>query len=178
MTDTPSFPVATPYFAVGRQKLIVMSMATLSTYQLYWFYKNFQRVGSLTGDSGSAMGRAFFAPFTAHRLFARVRTDALSRGIPVRWSTGGLAVIYFGLTVSCFLSYPWWTLALASVFAVLPVHATTQQINAMTEPRAPRNDGYTPGNLTLIVLGLALTVVAIIATREADIFLQQLLDQL
>ena len=97
MTDAQPKTEEQPYFPVSRQKLIVMSVTTLSMYQIYWFYQNYQRVNARAGGGGSPFWRAIAAPITAHGLFARVRTDAQSRFIPVSWSSAGLAVIYFGL---------------------------------------------------------------------------------
>jgi hypothetical protein len=178
MTDTPSAPVVTPYFPVARHKLIVMSLATLSTYQLYWFYRNFERIAARTGARSSVFWRAFFAPVTAHGLFAQVRLDARARFISVTWSAGGLAMIYFALTMACFLSYPWWLLALASVFAVLPVHAAAQAVNEIEVPNGPRNDRYTMWNVVAIVAGIGLTIAGVIATRDVDLLFQQLESQL
>lgn len=178
MTDTPAAAAAPPYFPVARQKLIVMSLATLSTYQLYWFYRNFQLVAERKGERGSVFWRALFAPITAHALFAQVRLDARSRFIAVGWSAGGLAVIYFVLNIACFLSYPWWMLALLSVFAVLPVHAAAEAVNAIDAPSAPRNDGYSTWNIVAIVVGILLTIAGVIATRQVDLLFQQLESQL
>lgn len=178
MTDATLPEIDALYFPVSRQKLIVMSMTTLSMYQIYWFYKNFERMNARTGGGGSPFWRAITAPITAHGLFARVRTDAQSRLIGVTWSSAGLAVIYFGLTLVCFFDYPWWTIALLSVFALLPVHATMESVNQKVAPHAPRNDAYTSRNVFFIVLGLALTALGLYLTRLAQIFLEQLVNQL
>ena len=178
MTDPQPKTEEQPYFPVSRQKLIVMSVTTLSMYQIYWFYQNYQRVNARAGSGGSPFWRAIAAPITAHGLFARVRTDAQSRFVPVSWSSGGLAVIYFGLTLLCFFDYPWWTLALASVFALLPVHATMDTVNRKVAPQGPRNDGYSAANILWIVVGLALTLLGLYLTRLAQQFLEQLMDQL
>ncbi|HEV7704620.1 MAG TPA: hypothetical protein VGO46_10025 [Gemmatimonadaceae bacterium] len=178
MTDAQPTAEEQPYFPVSRQKLIVMSVTTLSMYQIYWFYQNYQRANERAGSGGSPFWRAIAAPITAHGLFARVRTDAQSRFIPVSWSSGGLAVIYFGSTLLCFFDYPWWTLALGSVFALLPVHATMSAVNSKVAPKGPRNDEYTAANAVWIVIGLALTAVGLYVTRLAQQFLEQLMDQL
>jgi uncharacterized membrane protein len=155
-----------------------MSVTTLSMYQIYWFFKNYQRMNERVGGGGSPFWRAVAAPLTAHGLFAHVRTDAQSRFIPVRWSSAGLAVIYLGLTLICFFDYPWWTLALGSVFALVPVHATMEEVNRKVAPNAARDDSYSAANAAVIVLGVALTILGLYLTRLAQEFLQQLVDQL
>lgn len=37
------------YFAVSATKFIVMSACTLGLYEVFWFYKNWQRVKEKTG---------------------------------------------------------------------------------------------------------------------------------
>ncbi|MEO8879943.1 MAG: hypothetical protein ABI446_06055 [Gemmatimonadaceae bacterium] len=178
MTDAPSAVAQAPYFPVSRQKLIVMSMTTLSIYQIYWFYRNWQRANARQGSGGSPFWRALAAPITAHGLFADVRTDAQSRFVAVGWSSAGLAVIYFALTLCCFLDYPWWTIALGSVFALLPVHTTMEAVNAKVAPSAPRNDGFSMMDGVAIAVGIALTILGLYLTRQAEIFLNQLLNEL
>ena len=178
MTGAPPTAVDAPYFPVARQKLIVMSVTTLSMYQIYWFYRNWQRINARAGSGGSPFWRALAAPLTAHGLFADVRTEAQSRFITPGWSSAGLAVIYFALTLCCFLDYPWWTIALGSVFALLPVHATMEEVNQKVAPSASRNESYSAIDAVVIVLGIALTILGLYLTREAQIFLDQLLNQL
>jgi hypothetical protein len=178
VTMPPNRPdVEAPYFSVAVHKLIVMSVTTLSTYQIYWFYKNYQRMNQGTGG-GSPFWRALLAPLSAHGLFAHVRADAQSRFIPVGWSSAGLAVIYLCLTLICFFDYPWWTLALASVFALVPVQATMNAVNRKVAPTAPRDDCYSAANAIAIAGGLALTILALYLTRLAQIFVEQLVNQL
>jgi hypothetical protein len=178
MSAAPASELDAPYFPVARHKLIVMSVTTLLTYQIYWFYKNFQRMQQRTGGAGSLFWRAVAAPLTAHGLFAHVRADARSRMIPVKWSAAGLAGIYLGLTLLCFFDYPWWTLALGSVFALVPVHATMETINRAVAPAAPHNDRYSTTDIIAIVVGLALTALGLYLTREAKLFLDDLVNQL
>lgn len=170
--------VEAPYYSVAIHKLIVMSVTTLSMYQIYWFYKNFQRVNQRSGGGGSPFWRAIAAPLTAHGLFAHVRTDAQSRFISVSWSSAGLAVIYFCLTLICFFDYPWWTLALGSVFALVPVQATMDEVNRKVAPSAARDERYSAANAAVIVGGVALTILALYLTRLAQLFVQQLVNQL
>jgi hypothetical protein len=170
--------VETPYLPVARHKLIVMSLATLSLYQIHWFYQNFRRMDQRTGGGGSPFWRAVAAPLTAYSLFARVRADAQSRFIAVNWSSAGLAVIYLCLTLICFFDYPWWTLALGSVFALVPVHATMESVNRKVAPNAARDGAYSVTNAVVIVLGIALTILALYLTRLAQELVQQLLNGL
>jgi len=158
---------------VARHKLIVMSLTTLSMYQIYWFYRNYQRIGS-----GSVFWRALAAPLTARGLFAHVRADAQSRFVDVGWSSAGLAAIYLALSLICFVEYPWWTLALASVLALVPVHATMEAINRTVAPNGAPNDAYSVAEAVIIVLGILLTLLALYLTRQEQEFVQQLMNEL
>ena len=107
-----------------------------------------------------------------------MRTDAQSRFVPVRWSAAGLAVFYLCLTLICFFDYPWWTLALGSVFALVPVQRTMDEVNRKVAPGAARDDRYSAANAAVIAGGLALTMLALYLTRLAQLFVQQLVNQL
>ena len=178
MSDPLARDVEAPYYLVAPHKLIVMSVTTLSTYQIYWFYQNYLRLRARTGGGGSPFWRAVAAPLTAHGFFAHVRADAQSRLVPVRWTAGGLAIIYLGLTLVCFFEYPWWTLALGSVFALLPAHATMEAVNRKVSPSEERNGRYSVLDIVCIAIGIALTIVALHVTRMESQFVQRLLDEL
>ena len=178
MSDAVPGAADAPYFPVARHKLIVMSTTTLLLYQIYWFYRNFQLLRARTGGGSSPFWRAIAAPLTAHTLFTHVRTDARSRFIDVRWSSGGLALIYLALTLLCFFEYPWWTLTLASVLVLVPVNATMEAVNRKDAPGAPRNDRYSALNLVCIAVGIALTLVALHYTKLEAELVQQLMDEL
>ncbi len=166
-----------PYFTVARHKLIVMSTTTLLLYQIYWFYRNYQLLRERTGG-GSPFWRAVAAPITARSLFSHVRTDAQSRMIPVAWSVGGLALIYLALTLLCFFEYPWWTLTLGSVLAIVPVNATMEAVNRVAAPTAVRITRYSVLDLVCIAVGIALTLLALHYTRLEAAFVQDLMDEL
>ena len=154
MTDSPPAVADAPWFPVARQKLIVMSVATMSMYQIYWFYRNWQLMNARKGSSGSPFWRALAAPITAHGLFADVRADAQARFITVGWSSAGLAAIYFCLTLCCFLDYPWWNIALGSVFALIPVPATLGAVTATLATNGPGTEDYS--RMTLAPMCVAL----------------------
>ncbi|MGH7577402.1 MAG: hypothetical protein ACREM1_20010 [Longimicrobiales bacterium] len=67
---------AYPFFPVSTGKFVAMSACTVGLYDLYWFYKNWQRVRDRSGESLSPFWRAFFAPLWSFSLFRRVHQYA------------------------------------------------------------------------------------------------------
>ena len=64
---------ATPYLAVSLLKLAVLSICTLTLYELYWFYRQWRSVKAGEGGGISPFWRAFFAVIFCYALFRRVR---------------------------------------------------------------------------------------------------------
>src|SRR5262245_22041834 len=64
-SPAPSGPA---WFAVGTAKLVVMSVATLGLYQIYWFYQQWKRVRD-GGEDVWPLPRAIFGVLFSYPLF-------------------------------------------------------------------------------------------------------------
>jgi hypothetical protein len=83
-------PVATAdeaaFYVVSRRKLIILFIATMTLYGVYWFYKNwdqYRKHGSASEDARDAIWpipRAIFSIFFIHSLFRKVK--ALGQDLP------------------------------------------------------------------------------------------------
>ena len=149
------------YFAVGVAKLCVMSITTLGLYELYWFYKQWKCAARISGEKLWAPVRALFFPFTAYFLFTRMHDHAHRYSVSFP-AVGALAFAVFFLNVAWRLPDPWW---LVSEFAFLPLIAVQNAVNALNAKAAPgadENRRLTPGNVVAILLGGAITALAVI----------------
>jgi len=126
-----------PFFAVGTHKFIVLSIFTLGLYDLYWSYRNWKQLKSVSGDRVSPFWRAFFAPFWAVSLFNRVHDAATAAGVRICWRAGPLGILYLILSMTWRLPDPWWLISLASFIPIIPVQLAAQRINA-------RHGAFTP----------------------------------
>ena len=76
-------PEEFPFFPVPTHKFVVLSICTLGIYELYWAYKNWQRIRLASGETLDPFWRAFFAPFWGFSLFRRVRDRVTSESVRV-----------------------------------------------------------------------------------------------
>ena len=81
-----------PFFPVATHKFLILSICSFSIYELYWCYKNWQRIQDATGESIDPFWRAFFAPLwvfslrlltPSHPARLRLRTPPLAERGPV-----------------------------------------------------------------------------------------------
>jgi hypothetical protein len=72
------------YAPVGRGKFFWMSLLTLSIYDVYWLYRNWQRLRDRTGEKLSPFWRAFLSPIWAFSLFAEIPQSHINKNQPTR----------------------------------------------------------------------------------------------
>ena len=71
------------WFLVGGVKLAVMMVVTLGLYQLYWFYKQWDRVRD-AGDNVAPAARAIFTIVFCYSLFRRIIDSTHAVGVHTR----------------------------------------------------------------------------------------------
>ena len=150
-----------PYFPVAIHKFIVLSICTLTIYELYWSYQQWQRIRRATGEELRPFWRAFFAPLWGFSLFDRIRDDALERNLPAAWNAPLLGTIYLLLSVAWRLPDPIWLVSLASFLPLIPVVRTVARINASAPAAEGTNSTYSALNIITIVVGGILLLLAI-----------------
>jgi hypothetical protein len=138
------------WFAVGVTKLVVMSLATLGLYQIYWFYQHWRRVRD-GGEKVSVLARSVFGVISAYSLFRRVADSAPDD--PPAASPGLLAVLYAPLCMASNLPMPF---GLVAVLSVLPLVAIQRVANGVAErdfPAADPNRRLTVANWAAVLVG-------------------------
>lgn len=165
---TPDAEVADPttsskpaYFTVGTTKLIVMSVATLSLYELWWFYKNWKIIRDRTGASIMPFWRAVFAPLWGFSFVGHVRGSREELGLSsVSPALLGTAYLLVGMTWR--LPDPYW---LISMFTFIPLAVMQRNAHEVLAEAGTVNSGasrFTGWNWFGIVLGAVLWALALI----------------
>lgn len=162
----PALDIASehPYFPVSTSKFVVLSLCSLSIYEIYWCYKNWHRIKQRTGENIWPFWRAFFAPLWGFSQFQHIRDDAVARRIEVTWSHGLLATFFLILSVTWRLPDPWWLISLVSFIPFIPVVQTVREINASAPAAEGNNEKYSGANIALIIFGGLILLLAIVAT--------------
>lgn len=151
-----------PYFAVSTTKLVVLCVATLNIYSLYWFYKNWKQVKRTTVAFGHIrpFWRAFFSVFFTHELFRRVRVDAINLDVPTMGQADTRATLYVAAAIISGIASRFSPgFGLADLLMVLPIVALVleqREINdvvARAAPSADRNSSFSAWNILTILAG-------------------------
>lgn len=157
-------PALNAYFPVGLLKFVVLTICTFTLYELYWAYKNWQRVRERTGENIWPFWRAFFAPLWSFSLFRRIKEDAAGAGISAAWNPTLLAVTYLLWTAVWRLPDPWWLLCLLTFVPMIPVVDTVGELTAKSPAAEGKNDRLSGWNIVAVVLGGLFTILAIWGT--------------
>lgn len=173
----PGVPVTTgsaaqpfPFFPVATHKFVVLSIFSFGVYELYWFFQNWKRIKTASGEALSPFWRAFFAPLWSFSLFRRVRDRAVEAEVAAAWSPGILGALYLILCILWRLPDPWWLICYASFLPMLPVQQTATQVNRRSLATEDPNTAYSTANVVLIVLGgiaLVLVMIGLVIPDEA-----------
>ncbi|MGE5650348.1 MAG: hypothetical protein ACM34A_09130 [Bacillota bacterium] len=153
-----------PFFAVSLFKLALMSVCTAGFYELYWYYRNWQRIKQREGSRIMPFWRAFFSFFFCYQCIARIRDLGNARGMPMRAPAGLLAAGWIVTTMLWKLPDPyWWASSLAVIF-LLPAQAHANRLNAAACPGHERNARLSAWNWLVVALGGSFTLLALIGT--------------
>ncbi len=153
-----------PFFPVATDKLIVLSICTFGIYELYWAYKNWQRIQAASGETLSPFWRALFAPLWSFSLFGRIRDRVTQGGTPADWPPPFLAICYLLLTALWRLPDPWWLISFASFLPLIPVQQATQRFNEQHNASEDLNSDYTGKDVAVIILGGSFFIFAVVGS--------------
>jgi hypothetical protein len=150
------------FFPASVLKLILMSLATLGLYEIYWFYKNWKCLHESFGDNVNAPVRAVFYPLTSYTLFKRIREQAAKAQLDGQLQSGLLALTVFAISALWRLPDPWWVVSLLGFFPLLPVQATVNELNRRLAPQAGTNSGFSAWNIAGLIVGGILLFMALV----------------
>jgi hypothetical protein len=149
-------------YALGLQKLALLSICTLGLYQIYWFWRNWGRVAERTGRPIMPFWRAVFSPLWSYSLFDEVRDQARSAEVSVVWMPAFLALAFFLLSAAWRFGGAGTVLSILSFLPLVPVQAT---INEMAARRGAQPDTrLSSHHVFVIAVGSVIVVLAVIGT--------------
>ena len=160
--------VAAPFFPVGIQKLLVMSLLTFNLYLIYWFYRNWRAVRNFGKRSPNAVLGGVFYYFSAYWLFRRMRVKSLAIGEALEFPAGGIAWMLLLFAVVSVLPSGWYLLSFCAASALVPVQREVNAINAKLAPNLDANEGYSGLNIAGMLAGgllLLLNLVGLLMQR-------------
>ena len=159
----PPEDVATdpPFFAVSMTKLLVMDIFTFNLYDIYWFYKHWQRIAEREREPLWPLARAIFAVFYCYPLFARVRDHERAGEVGSQLYALPLAAAFIVCSLTWRLPDPYGWISLVAFVFTLPVQHYANRLNDLTTPSHDRNARFTAWNWVAILVGGPLILLAI-----------------
>lgn len=154
-----------PYYVVSVKKFLTLSIVTMNTYLVYWFYRNWRQVKLTDNVDVWPVMRGIFYVFYTYSLFMRVNGDLESKESKLSWSPGWVSV---GVVLPTILinildrlsareiGSPFTDLLSLLLIPVLAMAAARAQqaINAASgDPSGRGNANFTPANWAWIALG-------------------------
>jgi hypothetical protein len=157
-------PSAQPLFLyIPTTRLIVLSIVSMSLYEAYWIYKNWQYIKVRDNLPIRPIARGVFGVFYCHRLLTRMYRDAESRAVqvpafsPSNLATGWVVLMILSNLVSRAPGVVPTILAafIPSFLCLVPVQ---RYVNAVTRKRTPdaAYHGWSAGHIFCLVIGILL----------------------
>jgi hypothetical protein len=153
------------WFLVGTAKLVVMVTVTFSLYQIYWFYKQWDRVRD-AGDDVAPAPRALFSIVFCHSLFRRIIDSTHAAGVRTGLPAWLLAVGFILPSLAWRVKGGW---AFLGFLSVVPLAAAQRIATAVAIAQGSTEDRNTrlsllnwggavagAGLMAVMLLGLAL----------------------
>jgi hypothetical protein len=141
-----------PFFPVSVLKLAVMSVCTFNVYNVYWFYKHWQRIAEREQAIEWPVFRAIFAVFFSYPCFARIRDYGIVNEVESRHA-GPLAMGFILTSVTWRLPDPWSWISMTSFPVLLPVQHFANTLNALASPTHDRNSRFGGWNWVAVIVG-------------------------
>ena len=160
ITSPEELAAEPPFFAVSLTKLAVMSVCTFSLYEVYWFYRNWQRIADREREIAWPLARALFAVLYCYPCFGRVRDYEGASELDSRLPAVPLAIGFIVTSLTWRLPEPWNWISLSSFLFLLPVQQYTNRLNALAHPSHDRNSRFSAWNWVAVVLGGGLVLLA------------------
>ena len=89
----------TEFYIVAPKKFIILFIATLGMYQLYWMYINWDLYRKKNNEKLWPVPRAIFSIFYTHSRLTKVESRNISQEKKSLWNPGLLATIIVGASI-------------------------------------------------------------------------------
>jgi hypothetical protein len=157
-----------PFFRVSTRKFVILSICTLSLYELYWFYKNWQLIKIRERNDISPAIRSIFAFFFCYQVFCKVRDYPANVANNNSLAAGALATGWILTTLLWKLPDPYWLICFSAVIFMVPVQMAAERVNAAAAPLSATNDRFSGINWLTILVGGVFLFLAVIGTFLGD----------
>jgi hypothetical protein len=150
------------YFTVGPVKFVLMSIATLDLYTIYWFYRNWKVVRERADPSISPFWRAVFTPLWTFSLGRRFREEAQAKNVGIMLPVNALGVAYLIANAFSGMPDPYWAISMVSFLAVLPFDRAARRLNGDGSLSAPSHGRFSGREILILLAGLGFVLLMLV----------------
>jgi hypothetical protein len=143
---------------------MVLSLCTFGIYEVYWFFRNWNRIRVRSQTAIRPVWRAVFVVFFCYSCFEKIKRAGVFREIEPTPPIGVLAACYILTTISWRLPDPFWFISFLSVIFLVPIQSYANRINAVDSPGHDPNSTFSVWNWLAVVFGGILFILAFIGT--------------
>jgi hypothetical protein len=168
LSVSETLPDNNPFYVVSSRKFLVLYVATLGSYIVYWIYRNWREYKLASNEKVMPILRAIFSIFFIHELFRKVQEKLDKNSINYSWKHRNLATYIVVLLLisnvldrmstksagSPFTDYA--SLIILAPLAYLFLNAQRAINIACGDENGSGNDKITAANIFWIVFGAAL----------------------
>ena len=170
-TAVPGSDRSAPLFLyIPVSRLIILSIVSMSLYEIYWIYKNWRYIKERDNLNIHPFWRGVFGIFFCHSLLRRIHEDEESRSVQMpSFSPGGLATGWVVLVIiaNIISRAPGITASIISALvpSFLCLVPIQRYINAVSERRNPGQPyyGWSSGHVVCLVIGLLIWGLAVLS---------------
>lgn len=153
---------ALPFYSVSLLKLCVLSVVSLSLYNIYWFYKSWKHISAASGESMRPFWRAVFCVFFCHSLAERVKEKAVAVKGTSSLQPGAIAISFFLLTVIGRLPDPYWLISVLSFVPLAKIVIEIRAVHKAMFPNAELSDSWSWKSYTALSVGAPCAVLLVL----------------
>ena len=149
-------PHVYPY-AISIKKLLILSFATLGTYDVYWFYKQWKFFSKKRHNIFVYILLCIFSPVTSYFLFSRIEAKMRlqDKNLTLDESKGRrLSFLYFFLGILNKLPDPWGYIYLFRVLALVQVQRSLNRYWEKEYGEKLVRSPFGTGNIIWTIIGL------------------------
>lgn len=150
--------------------LVLLSIATLGIYEIYWFYRNWKQFKLHKNLKISPLWRTvglsipIYGLVLAYRQLRDIRDFAKEAGIAETYSPGWALTGWFVLSFLGGLPGPLWLLSFLSIWPIVVVQRILNTYWAKEQPGYPVKTKFSRGQIVLLVIGGFLLILIVIGS--------------
>ena len=154
----PAHGVPSHYHHVAVWKFALLSILTVGTYDIIWFYKNWKFIKERDGSDIMPFWRAIFGVLWCFPLAKDIRQHSPE---PAPGYLGALPLAYLAFHLCWKLPEPWWLISMFSFIPLAVLVLQVHRINSTRGSRAPYYGRIGLGAVTGMVVGALVLVMAV-----------------